>query len=401
MNPALSMNRKCLGRKSGVKKRIAILGSTGSIGTNTLDVLSRLEGDFEVVGLSARSNIKLLSAQARKFKPKIVCVGDKQLSKEIKRSIPSGIKVVACQDGLEEIVARSDLDLVVIAISGIAPIAPLVKAVKSKKRIALANKEALVSAGPMVMRLAKENGVDIIPVDSEHSAIFQCLGRRRGDLSKIYLTGSGGPLLNVSAARFDSLSKESMLKHPKWKMGEKITIDSATMMNKGLEIIEAQYLFNISENQVEVLIHPEAIIHSMVEFIDGAVLAQLAIPDMRIPIQYALTYPDRLEGSSRSVDFLKTNRLSFLKPDTNKFPSLDLARAAARSGGTSPAVLCAADEEAVQCYLDGRIRFSDIPKVIEKVLSRHKNISGQNPSLRDILDAVEWAKEEARAICCH
>ena len=381
--------------------RIAILGSTGSIGTNALDVLSGFNDEFQIVGLSAGSNIELLTKQARKFRPKIVCIGNGPLAQELKKLIPSRIKIVIGPDGLGEIVTRGDVDMVVLAIAGTASIIPLVEAVKHKKRIALANKEALVSAGPIVMREARKNGVDIIPVDSEHSAIFQCLGQGRSDLSKIYLTGSGGPLLKVSADKFDGLSKRTILKHPKWKMGEKITIDSATMMNKGLEIIEAQYLFNVSEDRIEVLIHPEAVIHSMVEFVDGAVLAQLAVPDMRIPIQYALTYPDRRAGGLESIDFSKIGQFSFLRPDIKKFPSLELARIASRSGGTHPAVLCSADEEVVRSYLDGRIKFSDIPKVITKVLSRHKKIGGQNPSLCDILDAVEWAKEEARAICCH
>ncbi len=385
-----------------MKKRIAILGSTGSIGANTLNVLSRLDDEFQVVGLSAGSNIGLLAKQAIKFKPKVVAIGDGRLSRELKKLIPQGIKIVAGPDGLEEIVTRGDVDLVVMAIAGTASIIPLIEAVKHKKRIALANKEALVSAGPIVMRMARENNVDIIPVDSEHSAIFQCLDKDRINLSKIYLTGSGGPLLKVSADRFDSLSKKSILKHPKWKMGEKITVDSATMMNKGLEIMEAQYLFDVSEDRITVLIHPEAIIHSMVEFRDGTILAQLAIPDMRIPIQYALTYPDRRNGSSKSVDFSKVNKLSFFKPDISKFPCLELAREAARSGGTAPAVLCSADEEVVQHYLDGMIKFSDIPKMIRKVLSRHKNLKrAKPPSLGDLLDAGEWAKEEARAICCH
>ena len=383
-------------------KRIAILGSTGSIGTNTLDVLSEFDDGFQVIGLSAGSNVQLLAKQARKFNPKIVGIGDERLSQELKKLLPSGIKIVVGPDGLGEIVARGDVDLVVLAIAGTASIIPLVEAVKHKKRIALASKEALISAGPIVMSLAEKNGACIVPVDSEHSAIFQCLGQSRADLSKIYLTGSGGPLLKVSADKFDSLSRQAILKHPKWKMGEKITVDSATMMNKGLEIIEAQYLFNVNEDRIEVLIHPEAIIHSMVEFTDGAVIAQLAVPDMRIPIQFAMTYPDRRAGVLKSLDFSKVNKLSFLKPDIKKFPCLELARAAARSGGTTPAVLCSADEEAVQSYLEGSIKFSDIPKVIEKVMSGNKNIKRSSPSLGDVLDAVEWAKEEARAIlCCH
>ncbi|MDD5428249.1 MAG: 1-deoxy-D-xylulose-5-phosphate reductoisomerase [Candidatus Omnitrophica bacterium] len=384
-----------------MKKKVVILGSTGSIGTNALDVLSRLGGEFEVTGLSAGSNIGLVSAQARKFRPKFVCAGTKELAYKIKSSLPSGTKVVAGTGGLKEIVASCPADIFLIAISGTAAIIPLVEAVKKNKRIALANKEALISAGPVVMELAAKSGAEIIPVDSEHSAIFQCLEGKREYLSRIYLTGSGGPLLDVSAAKFDSIARRRILKHPKWKMGRKITIDSATMMNKGLEIIEARYLFGIGEDKIDVLIHPEAIIHSMVEFADGAVLAQLAVPDMRIPIQYALTYPARKGSHLKSVDFTKVKALSFRPPDGKKFPCLELARRAVRAGGTSPAALCAADEEAVRCYLEGSIKFSEIPEVIEKVISRHKNTKKTGLSIGDILDAGRRAKEEARAICYH
>ena len=381
--------------------RIAILGSTGSIGKSALDVLSNLGCDFEVIGLSAGSNVKLLSEQARKFKPRVICIGSAGSARLMKRSVPPDTAILTGPDGLRQIASRGDVDLVLLAIAGTASLVPLVEAIKAGKRIALANKEALISAGPLVTALAKKNKVRILPVDSEHSAIFQCLDGKGWTLSKIYLTGSGGPLLDIDANKFDRLTKRDILRHPKWKMGHKITVDSATMMNKGLEIIEAQYLFDIDERRIEVLIHPEAIIHSMVEFIDGAILAQLAVPDMRIPIQYALTYPARRRGHLKGVDFSKVNKLSFRKPDTKKFPCLGLAREAARSGGTSPAVVCSADEEAVQSYLDGKIRFSEIPKVIEKVLLKHKNVKRADLSLDDILNAGEWAKEEARAICCH
>jgi 1-deoxy-D-xylulose-5-phosphate reductoisomerase len=331
----------------------------------------------------------------------MVCIGSEELAGKLKRSLSAGVKVVSGPDGLKKMASDSGAHIMVVAIAGTAAIVPLVEAVKRVARIALANKEALISAGPIIINAARRSGAEIIPVDSEHSAIFQCLEGRCENLSKIYLTGSGGPLLDVSASRFDSISRKNMLKHPKWKMGEKITIDSATMMNKGLEIIEAQYLFGVDEDKIEVLIHPEAIIHSMVEFLDGAVMAQLAVPDMRIPIQYALTYPLRLKGCSKSVHFPGVKTISFRSPDVKKFPCLELAREAARSGGTSPAVLCAADEEAVRGYLGGNIKFSEIPKVIEKVLSRNKNTKKTGLSLAEILDVGEWAKEEARAICCH
>jgi len=382
-------------------KRIAILGSTGSIGVNTLDVLSKIEDKFKVVALSANKNVTLLARQAARFKPKILCVGADSLSGDLKRLNRSKAIVVSGADGLKEIVARRDVDLVVFAIGGLACLVPLIEAIKNKKQIALANKESLVSAGPVISKLARQYGVNIIPIDSEHSAIFQCLDGRNDKPSKIYLTSSGGPLLNVKKVRFDKLSRGFILNHPKWRMGKKISVDSATMMNKGIEIIEAQMLFGIPEASIEVLVHPEAVIHSMVEFRDGAILAQLGIPDMRVPIQYALTYPCRQDNALARVDFSGLGALSFKPPDCNKFPSLNLARKAARSGGTAPAVLCAADEEAVTYFLNGRIKFTDIPKVIEKVLSRHVNMEDKLLSLDSVLAAQLWAREEARSICCH
>jgi len=386
-----------------MRRRVAVLGSTGSIGKSALDVISRLDRDFEVVALSANSNIKALAAQARYFHPKVITVGNERLILDIKRLLPRGVRVLSGCEGLNEIVSRSDVDIVVMAISGTACIEPLVKTIAGGKRIALANKEALVSAGPIIMALAsRSKKAEIIPVDSEHNAIFQCINRSgRLDMSKIYLTGSGGPLLDVPKKDFDKVSTKMVLNHPKWKMGRKISVDSATMMNKGLEVIEAKYLFGVDDSVIEVLIHPEAIVHSMVEFVDGSVMAQMGVPDMRIPIQYALTYPRRLKGAAGSVDFVRAAKLSFRKPDDRKFPCLDMARRAARLGGTAPAVLCAADEEAVKFYLDGRIKFSDIPEIIENVLSKNNNRSKSSLTVCGVLDAVSWAKEETRSICCH
>lgn len=384
-----------------MKKRIAVLGSTGSIGTNTLDVISGLKDEFKIVGLSADSNITLLAQQVKRFSPKVISVGSEDLAKKMKRLVSSKkTKIVFGRDGLREIVSRDEIDMVVFAISGTGCLPHLMDAIKKKKQIALANKEALVSAGPIVMDEARKNAVKIIPIDSEHSAIFQCVEGKRKFLSRVYLTGSGGPLLNVNKSKFDSLTKRSILNHPKWKMGKKISVDSATMMNKGLEIIEAKYLFDIEEDSVEVLIHPEAIIHSMVELVDGTVFAQMGLPDMRIPIQYALTYPNRSDGPSGRVDFFKMDRLTFSKPDYDKFPCLRIAREAAKSGPPYPAILCAADEEVVRNYLSGGIRFSDIPKIIEKVLSRYKNVKKVS-TINDILDIDNWAKNETRSICYH
>ncbi len=381
-------------------KKIAILGSTGSIGVNTLDVLSRMKSDFKVVALSADSNTKLLAAQARRFRPRIIAIGNGLLASQIKKTVPAGTKILAGAEGLCAIASTHDIDMVVFAISGNACLIPLLEAIMHKKEIALANKEAVVSGGPIVTKLAKERGVRLLPIDSEHSAIFQCIEGRSESLSKIYLTGSGGPLLDVSVSRFDRLPPNAILKHPKWNMGKKISVDSATMMNKGLEIIEARHLFAIDEKRIEVLIHPEAIIHSMVEFSDGAVLAQMAVPDMRLPIQYALTYPERVKASVKHVDFAAIAQLTFRPPDTKKFPCLGLARKAARAGGTAPAVLCAADEEAVKHYLEGNIKFTDISDIIEKVLARHRNTKDALTA-GDIVDADAWAREEARSLCYH
>lgn len=380
-------------------KKIAVLGSTGSIGTNTLDVVSSLKEKFEVTALSADSNIKLLSKQSSIFHPKIVSVGDSHLAEMVKRLIPSKTRVVYGIDGLREIASRSDVELVVFAISGSSCLIPLMDAIRHRKEVALANKESLVSAGSILMRSAKENKVKIVPVDSEHSAIFQCLEGKENYLSRIYLTGSGGPLLNVPKSRFNKMSQKFILRHPKWRMGKKISVDSATMMNKGLEIIEARHLFDIEERFIDILIHPEAVIHSMVELVDGIILAQLGTPDMRTPIQYALTYPGRFKSMTKRLDFSKVKVLLLAKPDLDKFPCLRLARQALKDGGTHPAVLNASDEEVVKNYLDGKIRFSDIPKIIEKVLEHYKYMRADEPSIDDILNAEEWAREEARVLC--
>lgn len=313
--------------------------------------------------------------------------------------IPGNIDVLCGNDGLENIVSRKDINIALFAISGSSCLKPLICAIKNKKRIALANKEALVSAGPIIMDLAKMNGVSIIPIDSEHSAIFQCLEGKREYLKKIYLTASGGPLLKLPKNRFDNLSPQFILKHPKWKMGKKISVDSATMMNKGLEIIEARWLFGLNADCIEALVHPEAIIHSMVELIDGTFFAELSVPDMRIPIQYAITYPSRLNAELKSLDFSTIKNLTLEKPDSDKFPCLGLARAALEKGGAYPAVLNAADEEVVKKYLEGKIRFGRIPDIIQKVLRRYTGPKEKELSLNDIIDAENWAREEVLRLC--
>ena len=378
-------------------KRVAILGSTGSIGVNALNVISAHSDQFKVVGLSANSNTALLKEQIKRFNPKIACIMPEDKLKGIKGI--KGLKAVSGLDGLVEIATHPEVDLVVLAIVGSISLIPLLKAIGAKKQIALASKEALVSGGEIIVKAAKRNNVKIIPVDSEHSAIFQCLnGRPRGELKKIYLTGTGGPLRRISRRLFDALMPQEVINHPKWKMGKKISVDSATLMNKGLEVIEAQWLFSVPLDEIEILIHPEAVVHSMVEFIDGSILAQVSVPDMRLPIQYALSFPSRLpQKSGLYLDFKKVGRFTFSRPNIGKFPCLRLAYDAAKNGGTYPAVLNAANEEAVLNYLDGNIKFTDIPKVIETTLSRHKGRAFV--TLDNILEADRWSREEARKLC--
>jgi len=376
-------------------ERIAVLGSTGSIGTSCLDVIARFPGRFKVCALSANTNIKLLKYQAEKFKPEAVCItGPSQRM--------HGYKVYDGSDGLCGMIKDVKIDTVLMGIVGSSALLPLLTALERVKKIALANKEALVMAGGIIMDKASKNNVTVVPVDSEHSAIFQCIRKNGGkDLKKILLTGSGGPLLNVDSSRFKRITVKEAVNHPKWKMGKKISVDSATMMNKGLEVIEARWLFNMNINDIEILIHPEAVIHSMVEFRDGAMLAQLGACDMRIPIQYALTYPDRLNSGINSPDFSKIKNLRFYNPDFKKFPCMGLAYEAGKKAGTWPSVLNASNEEAVREFIEGRMRFIDIPKIIEKTLACYRGV--KDPDIKDILEADKWARIKTKEIikCCH
>lgn len=378
-------------------KNISVLGSTGSIGINALKVISGLAKDeFQVAALSGNSNIELLAEQTRKFRPKAVCVVDLKKIKEFKKIANlRGTRLYEGEQGLQRMAAAKDIDLVVMAITGSASLLPLIKAIDSGKTIALASKEPLVSAGRIIIDRAKKNGVRLIPVDSEHSAIFQCLaGRKNGELKKIYLTGTGGPLRNISARLFNKFSPAKVVKHPTWKMGKKISVDSATLMNKGLEVIEARWLFDVGIDDIEVLIHPEALVHSMVELRDGTILAQLAAADMRLPIQYALTYPQRQDKNRYNLDFKKIRTLTFRPPDRKKFPCLQIAYEAAKKDQTYPAVLNAANEIAVDSYLNRTLKFTLIPEIVEKVLAAHKPVS--RPKLEDILATDLWAREEAK-----
>ncbi|MCA9402105.1 MAG: 1-deoxy-D-xylulose-5-phosphate reductoisomerase, partial [Candidatus Omnitrophica bacterium] len=331
------------------------------------------------------------------YQPKYVAVnengfrylsGKKHLTKQ---------KWINVQDGLDELVSKKQVDIVVIAMRGRLALEPFLAAVMAGKIVAPANKEALVIAGEILMREAKKNGATVIPIDSEQSAIFQCLqGHNKKELNKIILTASGGTLRDVPMKRFNTISVEDMLKHPTWKMGPKITVDSATLMNKGFELLEAKRLFHLKNHQIEVIIHPQSIIHSMVEFVDGSIIAQLSVPDMRIPIQYALTYPERWDVGLSSVNFNKMGHLTFQEPDYKKFPSLKLCIDVAEKEGTYPSVLNAADEEAVEAYLEGKIKFTQIFTIVEKVISRHTN--QKKPKMNQILEADNWAREEARTL---
>ena len=378
-------------------KRIVVLGSTGSVGQNTLKVIASLGEKFRVVGLSAYSNAATLLRQVKQFRPKWICLVDELCAKRIKARLPSFCKLLSGRGGLQDLIQESNADTVVLAVSGADALMPLFKAVSMKKTVILANKEALVIAGSIIMPLAARYGVRILPVDSEQSAIWQCLeGREKKQLRRVYLTASGGPFKNYNCEQLKGISISDVLRHPRWNMGKRITVDSATLMNKGLEVIEAMWLFDLDLSQIEVIIHPEAVIHSMVEFIDGIILAQLSITDMRIPIQYALTYPQREATTLNPVNFFKLRKLNFQKPDLRRFSCLRLAIEAAAEGGSLPCVLNAADEMAVNAYLNRRIKFIDIPTIIAKVLNRHRKIA--DPCLQEILAVDDWARAEARKI---
>jgi 1-deoxy-D-xylulose-5-phosphate reductoisomerase len=375
-------------------KNIAILGSTGSIGKNALEVIRHFPQRFRVVAISANSNIDLLYEQVCEFRPRLVCVNDKDASLKFRKRTGKSIKVLSEEAGLLELCKDQRIDTVLVSISGSSALEPLIAAINHGKDIALANKEALVMAGSIIMGLAAKKRVKIIPIDSEQSAIWQCLeAEDRNMLRNIYLTASGGPFRKTSVSGLKSIKVKDVLQHPRWKMGRKITVDSATLMNKGLELLEAMFLFNLPSEKIRVLIHPEAIIHSMVEFVDGVVMAQLSATDMRVPIQYALTYPERLGKAPEYLDFAKIQALHFEEPDFRKFPCLGLAYRCAKGLGTSPAVLNAANEISVEEFLKKRLKFSAIPKVIECVLQRHRKVS--SPVLEDIKEADTWARREA------
>lgn len=368
------------------RKNIAILGSTGSIGQNSLEVIGSSPDRFAATYLTANTNIDLLEQQIRLHHPRGVVVLDSGRAATLRNRLDGSVEVLSGEDGLMRVVTRDDVDVVISSLVGFVGLRPTIAAIQHRKRIALANKETLVVAGGLITSLVKECSVDLLPVDSEHSAILQCLaGEDRSSVARLILTASGGPFLNTPAESFATLTVEHALSHPNWKMGNKITIDSATLMNKGLEVIEAHWLFGLPAERIHVVIHPQSIIHSMVEFVDGSIKAQLGLPDMKLPIQYALSYPERWPMNGARIDFPALRSMTFSEPDRAKFRCLDLAFHALSLGGTAPAILNAANEVAVNAFLHHRTTFERIPVIIERTLSLHTTRS--NPDLQDIIEA--------------
>ncbi|MEK6982973.1 MAG: 1-deoxy-D-xylulose-5-phosphate reductoisomerase [Nanoarchaeota archaeon] len=376
-------------------KHLSILGSTGSIGTQTLEVVRQFPDEFKVVGLTSNKNSELLLKQTKEFKPKAVAIMDRSKVDDLLNF--SSSQVYSGMEGLNRIATMEEADTVVNALVGSVGIEPTYNAIKAKKNIALANKEALVAAGSIIMDEVKKNNVNLMPIDSEHSAIFQCLnGENVEEVNKVTITCSGGPFKNYTKHQLENATVQEALKHPTWNMGNKITIDSATLMNKGLEVIETHWLYGIDYEKIKVVIHPQSIIHSLVEFIDKSVIAQLGLPDMKVPIQYALSYPKRFQNMQNSLDLSKIRNLEFKEPDFETFPCLKYAYEAGKIGGTMPAVMNAANETAVYAFLENKIRFLDIPRLIRKMMDEHKVI--KNPSLREIVEIDKKTKEGTRRL---
>jgi len=378
-------------------KAITILGSTGSIGTQTLDIVTHNPDKFRVVGLAAGSNVSLLAKQIRAFKPEIVALGNEKKLAELKdaiASVASPPQILVGQEGICEVARYGDAESVVTGIVGCAGLLPTIAAIKAGKDIALANKETLIAGAPVVLPLVKKHQVKLLPADSEHSAIFQCLqGVPERGLKRIILTASGGSFRDLPVEKLSTVTVKDALKHPNWSMGQKITIDSATLMNKGLEVIEAHYLFDVDYDRIDIVIHPQSIIHSLIEVQDTSVLAQLGWPDMRLPLLYALSWPERIYTDWEQLDLVKSGDLTFREPDHQKYPCMQLAYAAGRAGGLMPAVLNAANEQAVALFLAEKISFLDIPRLIEATCDRFSSQNASNPSLDDILLADRWARQ--------
>jgi len=389
-------------------KAITLLGSTGSIGTQTLDIVQQYPDQFRLVGMAAGRNVALVAQQIRQFQPEIVALADASRLSELKAAIadlPNQPQLLAGQEGVVEVARYGDAEAVVTGIVGCAGLLPTIAAIEAGKDIALANKETLIAGGPVVLPLIQQHGIKLTPADSEHSAIFQCLqgltqeksfsvGQPMEGLRRILLTASGGAFRDWPVEKLAEVKVEDAIKHPNWSMGRKITVDSATLMNKGLEVIEAHYLFGLDYDHIDIVIHPQSIIHSLIEVADTSVLAQLGWPDMRLPLLYALSWPERLATNWETLDLVKAGTLTFREPDHAKYPCMGLAYAAGRAGGSMTAVLNAANEQAVALFLEEKIGFLEIPKVIEKTCDRHRDHNNQAPSLEDILAADEWARQE-------
>jgi len=375
---------------------LVVLGSTGSIGRQTLEVVDLHPGRFKVTGLAAYDELDLLAEQVKKYQPRLVALGNASLYSQCRSRLGNRVEILTGVEGLCELAAYAEADTVLVALSGAIGIKPTLAAIKKSRRIALANKETLVAAGDIVMQSAREHHAEIIPVDSEHSAVFQCLQGERAYVRNIWLTASGGPFRDYSKEQLAEVTVDMALSHPNWNMGPKISIDSATLMNKGLEVIEAHHLFAIGYDNIKVLVQKESVIHSMVEFVDGSFIAHLGVADMRIPIQYALTYPERRPSPAAHLDFTQLAAIHFAAPDHGRFPALGLAIAAGRRGGTLPAVMNAANEVAVGCFIKKQIKFDQIAVLVEKVMHDHAIID--RPGLEDILAADQWARIRTRQI---
>ena len=382
-------------------KAITLLGSTGSIGTQTLDILESHPEDFRLVGIAAGRNVELLAQQVRQFKPEIVAIADESRLESLKAALAAvdpQPQILAGVEGVAEVARYGDAEAVVTGIVGCAGLLPTLAAIEAGKDIALANKETLIAGGPVVLPLVAKHGVKLLPADSEHSAIFQCLqGVPKGGLRRILLTASGGAFRDWPVEKLSQVKVADALKHPNWSMGRKITVDSATLMNKGLEVIEAHYLFGLDYDHIDIVIHPQSIIHSLIELQDTSMLAQLGWPDMRLPLLYAISWPDRIYTDWEPLDLVKAGTLTFRDPDHSKYPCMEIAYAVGRAGGTMTAVLNAANEQAVALFLDEKIQFLEIPKVIERVCDRHRTDLNVQPTLDDILMVDQWARSEVLA----
>ena len=378
-----------------IKKNIAILGSTGSIGTQALDIIRKNRDKFNACVLTANKNWELLVEQALEFEPECVVIADESLHSKVKEALShSGIKILSGTEAISDVAAWDKVDMVLTAMVGYSGLLPTISAIKARKTIALANKETLVVAGEIITKLTKEYDVRILPVDSEHSAIFQCLeGEEKKAVSKILLTASGGPFRKLSEAELEKVTVAQALNHPNWNMGAKVTIDSASMMNKGFEMIEARWLFDCLPDNIQVLVHPQSIVHSMVQFCDGSIKAQLGIPDMRIPIQYALSYPHRLNSPEYYLEWAKVHELTFEEPDLKKFPLLGIAFEAIRKGGNLPCIMNAANEIAVKDFLEGKISFTQMPHLVQEVMDTVEYIS--SPTIQDLIETNKIARQKA------